>query len=61
MAYVPALNRYDAAVLAVTLVLFFFAYVVYPVHFVQMSTILVVFTIYLTWMAFFLHRWAFDE
>ena len=57
----PGLGRPEMALVVSTVVLLAFAYVVYPVHMVQVSTWLLIFTLYLTWMTFFLYRLAFAE
>lgn len=60
MAYLPSLDPVDAAVIGVSLVLLFFAYVVYPSHVLQVATWFTIFAIYVGWMAHFLKRWIFE-
>ena len=60
MAYLPSLDRFDYVVVGVSLVLLFFAYVIYPSHIVQVGTWFLVFTIDVGWMAHFLKRWMFE-
>lgn len=60
MVFFPSFDRYDAAILVASLVLLFFAYVIYPHHLVQISVWFIVFTLYLSWMAYFLWKWMFE-
>lgn len=60
MAYLPSLDRYDLAVFVTSLVLLFFAYVVFPIQIVKISVWFLVFTLYVGWMAFLLYKWMFD-
>lgn len=53
-------DKYDLGAVAATVVLLVFAYVVYPSRIVQVSTWLVIFTIYVAWMAIAAYRWTFD-
>jgi hypothetical protein len=56
----PRPDKYDIGAVAASLVLLVFAYGVYPTHLVKISTWLVVFTIYLTWMTIAAYRFTFD-
>ena len=60
MATAFSLHRYDLAALLSSIAILFFAYVIYPAHLVQISAWLTVFTIFLAWMGFFLHKLLFD-
>jgi hypothetical protein len=56
----PQPSKYDIGAIVATIGLLFFAYVVYPVQLVQISTWLVIFVVYLTWMTIAAYRWTFD-
>jgi hypothetical protein len=58
--YRPSLDRFDLAALVASLCLLVFGYVVYPTHIVQITVWLVIFTISVGWMAFFLWKWMYD-
>jgi len=60
MAYLPPIDRYDVGVLALAVALFAFSFLIYPVHLLQVLTVLVVFTVLLGWFAYLLQKWFFD-
>lgn len=55
-----SVHRYDLAALLSSVAILIFAYVVYPAHLVQIAAWLTVFTIFLAWSGFFLHKLLFD-
>lgn len=57
----PSLDWYEIAILVASAPLLVFAYVVYPVQFVQIAVWLLIFTMYVGWMAVALKEWVFDE
>lgn len=59
MVSFPSPDRADIAVVASSVVLLFFAYVVYPVHIFQVLVWFTIFSIYVGWMAYALHKVAF--
>jgi hypothetical protein len=61
MASLPSLDWYEIAILVASAPLLVFAYVVYPVQFVQIAVWLLIFTMYVGWMAVALKEWVFDE
>jgi hypothetical protein len=56
-----SLDWYEIGILGASVPLLVFAYVVYPVQFVQIAVWLVIFTMYVGWMAAALKGWVFDE
>jgi len=58
--YLPSLDRFDLAAAVASLCLLVVGYVVYPDPVVQIAVWLVIFTISVAWMAFFLRKWVFD-
>jgi hypothetical protein len=56
----PPLDRYDLLAGAAVLVLIVFAYLIYPVHLVQITVWLLIFVVFLAWMAYFGWKWVFD-
>jgi hypothetical protein len=56
-----SLDWYESAILAASVPLLVFAYVLYPIQFVQIAVWLVIFTMYVGWMAATLKSWVFDE
>jgi hypothetical protein len=61
MVSLPSLDWYEIAILAASAPLLVFAYVIYPVQFVQIAVWLTIFTMYVGWMAVALKSWVFDE
>lgn len=61
MVRLPTPDKYDGVFLASTIILLSIAYVFYPVHVVKVSIWLVIFTMYVGWMAYTLYKLAFDE
>jgi len=56
-----SLDWYEITILAASVPLLVFAYVLYPIQFVQIAVWLVIFTMYVGWMAAALKSWVFDE
>lgn len=53
MADLPPLDHYDLAAFSSAVVLLVFGYVVYPTQVVKVSVWLTIFTIEVSWLAFF--------
>jgi len=58
--YLPSLDRFDLAAFLASVALLVVGYVIYPIHVVQVTVWLSVFTISVGWMAFFLWKWMYD-
>jgi len=56
----PALDRYDYAVFAISALILAAAYSPVSTHLFRIAAWLVVFTLYVGWLAFYGWKWAYD-